>query len=69
MKSKSRRVSFEGFRYQIAADGKVFGASGALRNEIKLKNVVYDDPVINEAYAEEIRAEARRQQRRNRRNG
>lgn len=67
MKYQPCFVTYEGFRYKIKADGSVFGAlaqdgSLAVRNE-PLKNAFYMDPVVEPAYAAEIRREAARQRR------
>lgn len=63
MKCTPCRVTFEGFRYQISADGTVHGVRGALRNEPTLKGAIYDDPVIDANHAKLVRAEAARQRR------
>lgn len=55
------RLTFEGFRYQINADGSVFGQDGALRNERCAG--AFNDPVVDDKVAAMIRAEAKRQRR------
>lgn len=63
MKCKPCKVWFEGFRYQIQANGQVFGAVNAVRNLDSSPFAEYTDSVYDPAYAAEVRAEAARQRR------
>lgn len=47
------RVRYEGFEYEIR-NGSVFGAEGAQRNEPTPEDAAFNDPVVDEDYADEI---------------
>lgn len=55
------KVTFEGFRYEIKADGSVFGQDGAKRNERSAG--AFTDAVIDADHAKLVRADAARQRR------
>ncbi len=59
--TKTTRLTFEGFRYQINKDGTVFAQMGALRNEPT--SAPFTDQVIDLDCIKAVKAEAARLRR------